>query len=321
VKFNQALRKERSYAQLLYCIQKLILPAAVLILGCSRAPSLDGPPPNILLIVMDAARADHFSCYGYGRETTPNIDRVAAAGLCFTQAVSTSSWTLPSHVSLFTGLLPCEHKTHAQHTWLIDRIPTLAELLKYRGYRTAGFSNNPWVDATKNIARGFDIFEAIWADTSVVTSEKLHNTEHTNELVRRFLEESDSKTPFFIFINYMDVHTPYDPPEPYRSLFLSKDQSVSARIDSANRDPKLVNNGLLKLSDQDYQNLRDIYDGALVYLDSKIEELLDYLRGQGLYDNTLVIITSDHGEVFGEYELFTHGALLYRPLVQIHLLR
>ncbi len=321
MKFNHAAGKVGSSAQLLYRIQKLILPAAVLILGCSRAPRLDSPPPNILLIVMDAARADHFSCYGYHRATTPNIDRVAAEGLRFTQAVSSSSWTLPSHASLFTGLLPCEHETHAQHTWLIDRIPTLAELLKYHGYRTASFSNNPWIDATKNITRGFDISEAIWADTSVVTSEKLHNTEHTNELVRRFLEKSDSKTgPFFVFINYMDVHNPYDPPEPYRSLFLSKDQLVSARIDSVNRDPKLVNKGLLKLSDQDYQTLCDIYDGAFVYLDSKIEELLDYLRGRGLYENTLVIITSDHGEVFGEYGLFTHGALLYRPLVQIPLI-
>ena len=101
----------------------LLLLPAIILTGCSRIPRPDNRQPNILLIVTDAARADHFSCYGYGRETTPNIDRVADEGLRFTQAVSSSSWTLPSHASLFTGLLPSENGTHVQHNRLIERIP------------------------------------------------------------------------------------------------------------------------------------------------------------------------------------------------------
>ena len=270
---------------------------------------------------MDAARADHFSCYGYGRETTPNIDRVAAEGLRFTRAVSTSSWTLPSHASLFTGLLPSENGTHVQHNWLIERIPTLAEILKNRGYRTAGFSNNPWVSEAQNLSRGFDTFKVFLPDSDNVRRHKVADTEQTNLLVRQFLESNvSSEEPFLVFINYMDVHAPYDPPELYRDLFLSDDQVITAVIDSANRNPQQVNKGFLKLSDRDYEIIRSIYDGAFVFLDSKIGELLDHLKDRDLYDNTLIIITSDHGELFGEHGYFTHGVLLYWKLLHIPLI-
>ena len=115
---------------------KLTSSIIIMIIGlsltlCSKKPVFDKQhPPNILLIVLDAARADHFSSYGYHRPTTPNMDRMAGEGVRFTRAVSTSSWTLPSHASLFTGLLPDEHGTRNQHAWLIDRFPTLAELLQ-----------------------------------------------------------------------------------------------------------------------------------------------------------------------------------------------
>jgi len=290
-------------------------------MGCSRVPKLEGPAPNILLIVLDAARADHFSCYGYQRPTTPNIDRVAAGGLRFTQAVSSSSWTTPSHASLFTGLLPAEHGTHNQHAWLIDRIPTLAELLKRRGYRTAAFSNNPHVDRAQNLHRGFELFEAVWSKTDAVTPDKPHNTEHTNGLVRSFIEKiQGSGAPFFIFINYMDVHQPYDPPEPYRTMFLKPGQAVSARVDSACRHAPLLNSKALVPSEQEEHLVRAVYDGALNYLDARIGELLEFLRRRNMQDNTLLIITSDHGELFGEYGYFAHGGMLKRPLVHIPLI-
>jgi arylsulfatase A-like enzyme len=297
-----------------------LLSAAVLA-GCSAAPHPEGPAPNILLIIMDAARADHFSCYGYHRPTTPNIDRLAAESLRFTQAVSTSSWTLPSHASLFTGLLPFEHGTHAQHTWLIDRIPTLAELLRMKGYRTAGYTDNPFIDESKNMTRGFDNFEPLWADSGSTSKRKIKHTDRINALARQFIKgDSASGNPFFIFINYMDVHTPYNPPEPYQSTFLGADRNVSPQIDSVNHEPHLVNKKQIVLSDSDYEVLRNLYDGSILYLDSKIEELIAYLKDKGLFENTLIIVTSDHGEVFGEYGLFTHGHYVYRPLVHIPLI-
>ena len=300
---------------------KLLFTGLCIFLSCSGQGRLKGPPPNILLIVMDAARADAFSCYGYARNTTPNLDILAAEGLMFSQAVSSTSWTVPSHASLFTGLQPYEHGATNQHYWLVDHIPTLAELLKNHGYLTAGFSNNPLVSSSQNLDRGFDVFENIWADTTAVSPAKPYNTEKTNELLRAYIDKNAGKNkPFFIFINYMDTHQPYYPPEPYRSLYLPSDQSITARIDSAIFHSNLLNEKRLLLTEDEISITRALYDGALNYLDKKIAELLDYLKQKGLYDMTLVIVTSDHGEVFGEKGHFGHREFLFRSLIQIPLL-
>ena len=170
--------------------------------GCSGRR----PEPNVLLLVLDATRADHFSCYGYERPTTPNLDSLAAGGLRFTRAVSTSSWTLPAHGSLFSGLTSYENGANSRHGWLVDSIPTLAELLARKGYRTAAFSNNPHVDRTQNFQRGFEQFQAVWADTTVCSQIKPYNTPHTNKLLLEFIDsQNNAEKPFFAFVNYMDT--------------------------------------------------------------------------------------------------------------------
>ena len=299
---------------------KRLFPLIILLLGCSGIVQLKGPLPNILLIVMDTARADHYSCYEYHRPTTPNLDRVAARGLRFTQAISTSAWTLPSHATLFTGMLPLEHGACHQHCWLSNRFPTLAELLRMRGYQTAGFTNNGIIDKAKNLDRGFDVFYAIWADTSAVLENKHSNTEHTNRLVRDYLTECEKDKPFFIFINYMDTHRPYLPPEPFKSKFLPVGYEVDARLASACGKSDSLNLGKFVPNQKDLEGMVAVYDGALNYLDFRIGELLDFLESRNLLDNTLVIITSDHGELLGEYGRYGHGALLNRQLVHIPLI-
>ncbi|MBW7997986.1 MAG: sulfatase-like hydrolase/transferase [Candidatus Glassbacteria bacterium] len=290
-------------------------------MSCSIGSWSDHFKPNVLLIVLDAARADHFSCYGYHRQTTQNLDRLAGEGARFTMAVSTSSWTLPAHASLFTGLLPDEHNTTSRHEWLIERIPTLAELLVESGYRTAGFSNNPFVDRTHNLHRGFQQFEAVWADTSVTDSIHPYDTPHTNRLVKEFIARTDSSgRPFFAFINYMDTHMPYSPPEPYRSMYSGGRAIESARLDSLCRYSEMLNARELTPDSSEKAVVVDIYDGALTYLDAQLGELLDYLRDDGILDETLVIVLADHGEIYGERGHYTHGVLLTRPLVQIPLL-
>ena len=302
---------------------KSILVIAMIALGlaaCSKRPAIDSAhPPNILLIVLDAARADHFSCYGYQRRTTPELDRVAGEGVRFERAVSTSSWTLPAHASLFTGLLPDEHGAHNQHAWLVDRIPTLAGLLKARGYRTGCFTNNPIIDEYHNLARGFEVLEKVWADSAVISDERPHNSEYTNARVRAFAGERDGR-PFFAFINYMDVHQPYAAPEPFRGMYLEKGEEITARLDSACRYADLLDKGAVKLTDAEKMSLAAVYDGCLNYLDSRVGELMQALRDDDLYDSTLIIITSDHGECFGEYGKYGHGDLLSRPLIHIPLL-
>ena len=302
------------------CFLTIVVILTVNLNGCFIKPGFDKRhPPNVLLIVLDAARADHFSSYGYNRPTTPNIDQIARDGIRFTRAISTSSWTLPSHASLFTGLLPDEHGTRNQHAWLIDRIPTLAELLKVRGYQTACFTNNPILDPVHNLVRGFDRIERVWADSTVTTESRPHSTEYTNKLVRSFVEAGGDK-PFFAFINYMDVHQPYVAPEPYRSMYLDAGRTITARIDSACRYAELLDNGTIKLNETEKADLEAIYDGCLTYLDAMVEILLQGLRDTGIYDSTLIIITSDHGEVFGEKGKYGHGKFLYRSLIHIPLI-
>ena len=133
VQFGCGRHDPSRQGKILYRFFHTLPGLSLLSVTCSKALSITQELPNILLIVIDAARTDHFSCYGYHRLTTPNLERVAAEGLRFTCAVSSSSWTLPAQTSLFTGLLPEEHGTRNRHAWLIDRIPTLAELLKARG--------------------------------------------------------------------------------------------------------------------------------------------------------------------------------------------
>ena len=297
-----------------------ILAIAVILSACSGKPKIDTRhPPNILLVVLDAARADHFSSYGYGRPTTPNLDQMAQEGIRYSRAVSTSSWTLPAHASLFTGLLPEEHGARNQHAWLIDRIPTLAELLRQKGYRTGCFTNNPIIDRVHNLVRGFEAVERVWADSAISTEVRPHNTEYTNTLVHSFTR-SGSNRPFFAFINYMDVHQPYEAPEPYRSMYLEAGQEITARVDSACRYAELLNDGKIVLNEKEKTALRDIYDGCLTYLDAQIGRLVQDLREGGIYDSTLVIVTSDHGEIFGEYGRYGHGDLLNRPLIHIPLI-
>ena len=299
--------------------ERLLRGCVIVFLSCFACSSPEKSPPNILLIVLDAARSDHFSCYGYRRPTTPKIDAVAGGGLLFKRAVSTSSWSPPAHASLFTGLLPDEHGVTNSHQWLVERIPTLAELLVDRGYRTAAFSNNPFVDRVQNFHQGFETFEAIWADTASNKVSRLNGAELTNRLVKKFIGETKDK-PFFVFINYIDVHMPYNPSEPYRSMYLNQEVEITARIDSACRYPVSLNDGELVPVNSEESAVQSIYDGALSYLDTKVEDLVEFLRLKSLYDNTVVIITSDHGELFGEFGYYTHGGRLNRALIQIPLI-
>ena len=203
----------------------------------------------------------------------------------------------------------------------MDRIPTLAELLARKGYRTAAFSNNPHVDRTQNFHRGFEQFQAVWADTTVCSQIKPYNTPHTNKLLLEFIDsQNNAEKPFFAFVNYMDTHMPYGPPEPYLGRFLPTGRTMDARLDSLCRYNELLNDGTLQPTEEEIQAVRAVYDGGLSYLDAEIGKVLEHLRRTGRMENTLVIVLSDHGEVYGEYGFYTHGVLLNRPLVQIPLI-
>lgn len=285
--------------------------------------------PNILLIILDTAGASWFSGYGYERTTTPHLDQFARSGAQFDWAMATSTWTLPSHASVFTGRYAHELSTTFL-TPLDGAYPTLAEQLAKIGYATAGFAaNQSYVTPEFGVARGFIHFEAFPAtvrEIAVSSSAIRWITDRFS--VRRLLGDYDILTrvsadqintqllswisaqprrPFFAFLNYFDAHEPYRPPGPWDRKFGSGPLSPDSRTNHAFRAVLLFPGFRKQLTPAARQAQRDAYDGALAYLDSQIGALLSELDRQHLTDNTIVVVTADHGEGLGEANRFIHG--------------
>ncbi|MCB0211824.1 MAG: sulfatase [Anaerolineae bacterium] len=288
--------------------------------------------PNIIFIVLDAVRADHLSCYGYKRATTPTIDTIASEGALFQQAVASAPWTLPSHSSMFTGLFPSEHATSQEKPSLSLAIPTLAELLQQIGYKTGGFSNNPWIDSMTGLNRGFEFF-LNWKnfrpnnDTSALKklARKLGLTtqkrmaESTISHMLQWLNthfNQKSPAPFFLFVNFMEAHLPYSPPREFAQQFVPG-QLPSFNINQ--NDAKYLT-GRVTMTSEDFEMLSALYDGELLYLDSQLERFFSTLDRLKLLEDTFVVITSDHGENLGDHGLMTHIFCLYDTLIRVPLL-
>jgi arylsulfatase A-like enzyme len=285
--------------------------------------------PNVLLVVLDTVRAQSLAAYGYGRPNTPELERLARAGVRFERALATAPWTLPSHASLFTGRLAHELST-GWRVPLDATYPTLAESLARHGYLTAGFvANTLYCSANFGLDRGFVHYEDYGISLGqVVRGSALGRLVASNERLRdligvhqllgrkpaaqvngdflRWLDRREPGRPFFAFLNYYDAHTPYLPP----AEFAQKFSPVIPRgyfHEGARLAPEVID------------ELRDAYDGAIAYLDYELGRLLADLRERGLLDDTLLIVTSDHGESFGEHGLMAHGNSLYLNLLHVPL--
>ncbi len=291
--------------------------------------------PNVMLIVMDTTRADHLSSYGHPRATTPNVDLLAEEGILFEQAASTGPWTLPSHASIFTGLLPSQHGADWPHQRLDDRFTTLAEILRSKDYQTAGFSNNPWISHGTNFHQGFDYYEETWhfgrlfnrlaviriIDRLVELEKKNRDDDAdlTNrDILRWFGDSYDSQKPYFLFINYIEPHFSYEPPEPFRSRFLHPDHREAAEAINNQKLSRIV--PPVHFDEKRRAALTDLYDGEIAYLDFRIGELTTRLKKKGLLDNTVLIILADHGENIGDHEIFEHQFCVYQTLLHVPLI-
>lgn len=296
------------------------------------------PPgaPNIVFITLDTVRADHLSSYGYSRPTTPNIDRFARTGVLFENAIAPSSWTLASHASMFTGLLPQQHGADwavplAQSPW------TLAEILRSQGYQTASFvANELYLQKGWGVAQGFERYVDERSTLSHNLSETLvgtaivqplyrsfshydyfdrENAGQLNQRVFRWLRRNPQR-PYFLFVNYFDAHNPYFPPAPYNRRFGQLTSDVAGRLFMSTR----TEDDSVHFSPVDRESLMAGYDNSLAYLDSQVENFLAFLRQSPQWGNTVVIITSDHGEQFGGHGSYEHGRNLYRGVLRVPLI-
>lgn len=324
--------------------------------GCERAGGSAGKSgarpapehrPNIVLIVIDTARADHFSCYGYGARTTPNVDALAAHGILFRNARSVAPWTLPSHMSMFTGLPPRDHGA----TWAAFSEPgktsrklvefgfapaeperMLGARLRAAGYRAYGFSPNPWVSRNHGFAEGFEGFTELWRkeEQSSTPSPKRATTPEEqlrNEFqrtrsgaavtaVERMLAEHPRGEPFFLFVNFLDSHFPYDPPHSLRDRFGGKTETVTAIRENPGCEFRMIA-GLPLFSPEE---LVPLYDADLFAADRAVGELMRRLASAGVLEDALVVLTSDHGELLGENGRYSHQLYVDEPLMHVPLI-
>ena len=295
--------------------------------------------PNILLIVLDALRPDHLSTYGYQKETSSNLSEIAKEGCLFTQAITTSIWTLPTFASLFSGAHTPRHNTHARNLILPDKITTLAEILSLHGYTTIGLSNTPLVSAATNLDKGFMHFSLGGRFNSPLTDHLNPLQAFINKRYRRFFKFRYGKgtpwavkeikrwtdrlkkdtNPFFIFAHFVETHLPYRPPREYEGRFFS-DPSLLKDAERLDQNPAKHFMGTVKWGDKEVEILRFLYDAEIFYLDHSLREIFDHLRKGNILDNTLVIITADHGENLGEHGMLDHQYCIYDTLLRIPLI-
>lgn len=242
--------------------------------------------PNILLITIDALRPDHLSCHGYKRNTSPNIDKLARKGVLFTQAISQASWTCPSIHSLITSTYPSTHGGYFWDQVFPDSIPILPQILKEKGYYTGFISGHGGLSKIGGFSQQvFDTFEDIFSAKSDEITQKA-----------MLWLQKNRNTRFFLWIHYMDTHD--------GSIGVPEEKHFIKNITSEE-----INTYTLR------------YDKAISYVDSQISGLLRELKEIGLYKNTLIIITADHGEEMGEHNLcFTHGGFLWDSVIKVPLI-
>jgi len=286
--------------------------------------------PNILLISMDSLRRDHLSCYGYERQTSPFIDKVSSEGTIYWDAIAPAGWTLPSHASLLTGMYPSKHGADDENQFLDKKHKTLAEVLTELSYDTVGFSLFPYVSSSVGLSRGFETFYELFRlgflNNLLSRFERriIHRDSGTRQIIRTFKlwlrKRYDFRKPFFAFVHLGEAHLPYWAPPPYRFMYLNgKGKNLENIFDINKHHDKFFGRNV-KLDSEDIEVLRSLYDGEITYLDSKVKEIFAILRESEKIDNTIIILTADHGDNFGEHGLIAHRFNLYDSLIRIPLI-
>ncbi len=269
--------------------QAILLLLVLIVTGTCRSQ----PALNILLITMDTTRADHLGCYGYEAISTPNIDRIAQEGTVYDRCYTPVPITLPAHTSIMTGTYPNYHGVHENNGFYVAaQLETLAEVLADNGYDTAAFVAAFPLDSQTGIDQGFQHYDDSYPSSLEEGKHPLlrgfYDERSAPDVVSpalNWLNQRDRRRPFFAWTHFFDPHQPYNPPSPYREI---------------------------------YQN--QPYDGEIALMDEAIGQLVQQLKQQGLWENTLVVMMADHGEGLGDHGELTHALLLYSSTVRVPLI-
>ncbi|MEE8580677.1 MAG: sulfatase-like hydrolase/transferase, partial [Myxococcota bacterium] len=298
-------------------------------------PAPEGAP-DIVLVVLDTVRAANVSAYGYARKTAPTLETLAREGVLYSDATAPSTWSMPSHASLFTGRYPSSHGAHGENLVLDDRFPTLAQVLSARGYETFCFTSNAWISDGLGLTRGFGWQDGSWRETGGAG----RNFIFIHRLLDRLGFGADDKggaivtarfgewmrerpadaRPSFVFLNFIEAHFPYHQlPREYVSRYTDRalpeleDISMALmaqQFGGPGRDPAEAG-----------PPARDMYDGGVLYTDLLLQRVVEAIRARGSLDRTILVVLADHGEILGERAgFFGHGPSLYQQAVSVPLL-
>lgn len=295
----------------------VLLVLVALILGAvvfgKRLITIERPQrgrPNILLFSLDTLRADRLGTYGYSRATSPFLDSLAAQGTIFENAVAPAPWTLPSHVSLFTGMYPSSHGvTLAKGQRIGDQTELFAEILKRHGYQNYAYVAGGYLGKRFGFPRGFETY---YANSTERDRESEGFAKVLKMAHQKLLSLKEDPAPDFMFLHTYTVHCPYSPPEPYASMF----KSEGAETINTNHCGKVFN-AMPDFNSQKALFISDRYDGSVRFLDTLLKDFFEKLKADNLLENTIVVIISDHGDSFYEHGEIGHGRSLHRELLMI----
>lgn len=263
-------------------------------------PAVELPLRPIVVVTIDTLRADRLGTYGYGRDTSPVLDGLARQGTTFERAVTTMSTTLPAHTSLWTSLLPIETGVVANGTkynvGTERRIRFFAEMLRDIGYQTAAFVSATPLKSRTGIAQGFALY-----DEPEVTQ---RSATETTDRVLAWLAAEPAE-PFFLWVHYFDPHIPYEPPAPYDTMFSADEEMIDHLRQLRFPYPE----------DEEILRINDLYDGEVRYVDSELGRLFAELDAMGCFDDSTIVVTSDHGEGLGQHDWLQHGRIFNEQLL------
>lgn len=307
----------RALLQRLVAVCRL-LPVLLLVLapaGCSEEPA----QPNIILVILDTVRNDFTGPGGNQSGLTPQLDELAAGGTVFRNAWATAPWTLPVHASIFTGMLPSGHGCNINHWRFDEKHRTAAAILGRAGYETAAFYSNPWLsDRLTGVLHGFELRREspLGGAIPMSTGRSDQGGASSNQDISQWLDQRPRPKPFFLFVNYLEAHLPYDPPADYREEHLA-DLPLDDVVSIAWSEE--FNAGLHPSAAVDWERVRRLYGGDVNHVDRLLAGLIKMLKDHGVYEHSIIIVTSDHGENLGEHGLMEHQYSVHETLLSVPL--
>jgi arylsulfatase A-like enzyme len=276
-------------------LQRAVGVAIMLLLAGCGAPTQPVRAPNLIVVSIDTLRADRLGSYGYPRPTSPHIDALAARGVRFEHVIAETSWTLPAHMTLFTGRHPTSHGVTGPADALPSDVPTLAELLAEHGYQSFAETSGGFVHRRFGFDRGFESYADERRDFADVLA-----------AARSHIEQVEGDSPWFVFVHTYDVHCPYGAPEPYAGMFRTRppEDRVDSEACGANAFAELA------LRPEQVRDVSDQYDAGIRAADLQLGEFIAFLDSRELLQRTILVLTSDHGEELGEHGRIGHEGTL-----------